>query len=87
MKGKDLLKKGEDDEAVDWFVNLLPRILKEGGKAMQDSMIMFIQKPGETAFVPTNWWHTVLNLDATVAVTQNFCSSGNFDAGKSAWAC
>jgi len=79
VKGKQYVNwKVEDDEPVDWNFHILPRILANHPE-LKPLVIQFIQKPGETVFVPSNWWHGVLNLDTTVAVTQNFCSTGNFE--------
>eukprot|EP01033_Poteriospumella_lacustris_P009713 gene9713-6951_t len=77
VKGKTVMQPGEDDEAVNFFVDHLPRIRERYGGEI--AMYEFIQYPGETVFVPGGWWHGVINLDDTIAITQNYCSSANFD--------
>lgn len=76
-KGLDVIIKGEDDEAINYFVDLLPRIREKYGNSI--TIVECIQEAGQTMFVPGGWWHGVLNLTDTVAVTQNYCSSVNFD--------
>ena len=67
-KGLDVLAKGEDDEAINYFVDLLPRIKRIHRHVV--SPIEFIQEAGETVFVPGGWWHGVLNVESSVAITQ-----------------
>lgn len=37
-----------------------------------------LQSPGDTVFTPSNWWHTVLNLDTTFSLTENFINASNY---------
>ena len=76
-RGKKYKYHNEGNEAIHYFDLMLPRLKKNEGSNMK--FIEGVQHPGETIFVPGNWWHAVLNLDDTIAITQNFFNEGNFD--------
>lgn len=71
-------KPGIDRGGISWFMHVHPETKKSSWPSTVGPPIEFIQRPGETVFIPGGWHHTVLNLDDTVAVTQNFCSKSNF---------
>jgi histone arginine demethylase JMJD6 len=86
VKGRGLIRSDEDDEAIHYFMTIIPRIKRKAaamgnqGEYVDFACYEFTQNAGETVFVPHGWWHAVLNLTHTVGVTQNFCSPRNFDA-------
>ncbi|XVF39550.1 hypothetical protein PTKIN_Ptkin01aG0043200 [Pterospermum kingtungense] len=59
--------------SLQWWLDFYPLLADE------DKPIECTQLPGETIFVPSGWWHCILNLETTVAVTQNFVNSKNFE--------
>jgi histone arginine demethylase JMJD6 len=69
-KGREFRDKSYDDESINYFVEILP-LIKEKYSRETLQIIEFIQGPGETVFVPGGLWHAVVNLDDTIAVTQN----------------
>lgn len=78
VKGKAFRGKNYEDESINYFTEILPKMIEAEGKERL-GMITFIQGPGETVFIPGGWWHAVLNLDDTMAVTQNMMTHTNFD--------
>lgn len=57
---------------VEWFLNFYNRMSDLGVTPVE-----CIQRPGDVVFVPCGWWHCVLNLEPSVAITQNYVSEVN----------
>ncbi|CAI5732321.1 unnamed protein product [Hyaloperonospora brassicae] len=54
-----------------WYLHVYPTLTPD------QKPLEIIQEEGETIYVPNGWWHLVLNLDMTIAVTQNMVDSHN----------
>jgi len=54
--------------AIEWFLDVWPSIDQQ----KHQTPTYTIQERGEVVFVPRGWWHVVINLTTTVAVTHNF---------------
>lgn len=57
---------------VEWFMNFYGATKKWKKKPIE-----CVCKAGEVIFVPNGWWHLVINLEDSIAITQNFVSRRN----------
>eukprot|EP00411_Alexandrium_monilatum_P020745 CAMPEP_0175221588 /NCGR_PEP_ID=MMETSP0093-20121207/20383_1 /TAXON_ID=311494 /ORGANISM="Alexandrium monilatum, Strain CCMP3105" /LENGTH=445 /DNA_ID=CAMNT_0016515143 /DNA_START=44 /DNA_END=1378 /DNA_ORIENTATION=+ len=69
---------GDAQPPAYWWLDTLPA-LRESGAAEELGMLECVQRPGETIFVPFGWWHAVLNIGFTAAVTQNLLAPDSLD--------
>ncbi|KAE9341721.1 hypothetical protein PF008_g10496 [Phytophthora fragariae] len=70
-KNGEYRDSGLDMPSLMWYLHVYPTLTPD------QKPLEVIQEEGETIYVPNGWWHLVLNLDLTIAVTQNFVDSHN----------
>ena len=61
---------------TEWYLNHYNQ-LQEAENKGEISVYEAVCKPGEIMFVPAKYWHSVMNLQDGIAITQNFVSSYN----------
>ncbi|KAG9160403.1 hypothetical protein Leryth_008817 [Lithospermum erythrorhizon] len=54
---------------MEWFMNFY-----DATKSFTKRPIECVCKAGEVIFVPSGWWHLVINLEDSIAITQNYVS-------------
>ncbi|POM71054.1 Histone arginine demethylase [Phytophthora palmivora] len=70
-KNGEYRDSGLDMPSLMWYLHVYPTLTPD------QKPLEIIQEEGETIYVPNGWWHLVLNLDLTIAVTQNVVDSHN----------
>lgn len=63
-------------EPLQWYCEHYPYLPE------QCRPLEVIQEAGDLLYVPSGWWHSVLNLELSVAVTHNFVDDYNL---KNVW--
>lgn len=61
----------ETPTSLQWYLDVYPELTYE------QRPLEFVQKPGDIVFIPSGWYHMVLNLEDTISVTQNFVNRWN----------
>lgn len=57
--------------AAGWYLAVYPTL------SPAEKPLEFVQRAGDLVYIPSGWWHQVLNLEETVSVTQNYVSAAN----------
>ena len=66
-----LLEHGDEFSACEWF-------LKWGDCALPRGSVVIVQRPREVVVLPAGWWHVVLNVEDSVALSMSLALARDF---------
>ena len=76
---RDSSPEGMEWSLPEWFSEEWPFLASDavaaGGEAFE-----IVQEAGETVYIPPGWWHAVLNVESSTAVTENFVRAETLQA-------
>lgn len=76
---QDLTSVRQPISLAEWFSTYFEATINTYGTSLHFT----VAEPGSIVFIPCRFWHCVVNLRPTVAITQNYISTSNlFDALK-----
>jgi hypothetical protein len=62
---------------MEWYLDHFPGHAARARAGGPDAPLCGIQRPGDVVFIPAGWWHQVLNVEDSLAVTSNFVCEDN----------
>ena len=62
---------------MEWYLDHFPAHAARARAGGPDAPLCGLQRPGDVVFIPAGWWHQVLNLEDSLAVTHNFVAPDN----------
>ncbi|KAJ2315924.1 hypothetical protein IWW51_001125 [Coemansia sp. RSA 2702] len=65
------------DSLGHWMYNLYDYDAARFPRLCSLKKIEFVQRPGETVFVPSGWWHQVRNVGDTISINHNWANEFN----------
>lgn len=66
--------QGRHQSHAEWFATVYPR-LRAAADRGELHMLECIQRRGDVVYVPAGWHHSVINLEVSVAFSQNFIAA------------
>ncbi|KAJ2160976.1 hypothetical protein GGF46_001835 [Coemansia sp. RSA 552] len=65
------------DARGNWIYNLDDYDRAQFPRAHELQKVQFVQRRGETVFVPSGWWHQVTNIGDTISINHNWANEFN----------